>query len=178
MSFDVDFSGLLAKMSQISQAVQQAVEDTVAKAAEEVQEKAIEYASGPMNPDWKARQARTANRDSVKNGGKRVARVFKDNAQYLWYREVMHEGRAEPPWPVSVNTGTFRRAHKSERVGKGVWRVYGDSKVARYFGWVHDGTIHLKPRPTIAKAVQEFKQSGRIKEIVRDMLRKRLQEVR
>jgi len=178
MRMDVDFSRLLSKIQRINSAVQLAVEDTSAKAAEEILEKAIEYASGPMNPDWKAKQARTAQRDSVKNGGKRVAKHFKNNADYLWYREVMHEGKADPPWPVSVNTGTFRRAHKSERIGKGVWRVYGDSKIARYFGYVHDGTIYLKPRPTIGKAVQEFRQSGRIKEIGRQMLRKRLQEVR
>jgi hypothetical protein len=178
MSFDVDFSGLLTKMQRVSQAVQQAVEDTAEKAAEEIHEKAIEYASGPMNPDWKAKQARTAKRDSVRNGGKRIAMHFKDNAEYLWYREVMHEGKSDPPWPVSVNTGTFRRAHRRERVKKGVWRVFGDSKIARYFSHVHDGTIRMKGRPTIGKAVQEFKQSGRIREIGRAMLRKNLQGVR
>ncbi|WP_103110702.1 hypothetical protein [Brevibacillus reuszeri] len=178
MQFDVDFSGLLAKMQRVSQAVQQAVEDTSAKASEEIHEKAIEYASGPMNPDWKAQQARTAKRDNVRNGGKRVVKVFKDNAEYLWYREVMHEGKGDAPWPVSVNTGTFRRAHKRERVGKGVWRVYGDSKISRYFAYVHDGTIRMKGRPTIGKAVQEFNQSGRIKQIGRAMLQKRMQGVR
>jgi len=178
MRMDVDFSRLLSKIQRINNAVQLAVEDTSAKAAEEILEKAIEYASGPMNPDWKAKQARTAQRDSVKNGGKRVDKHFKNNADYLWYREVMYEGKADPPWPVSVNTGTFRRAHKSERIGKGVWRVYGDSKIARYFAYVHDGTIRLKPRPTIRKAVQEFNQSSRIKEIGHQMLRKRLQELR
>ncbi|WP_429845340.1 hypothetical protein [Brevibacillus sp. FIR094] len=177
MGFDVDFSRLLAKMQQVNHAVQQAVEDTAAKAAEEIHEKAIEYASGPMNPDWKAQQARTAKRANVKNGGKRVTKVFKDNAEYMWYREVMQEGRGNAPWPVSVNTGTFRRAHKRERVSKGVWKVYGDSKVAKYFAWVHNGTIRMKPRPTIGKAVQEFNQSGRIQEIARTMIRKRLQGV-
>lgn len=178
MSFDVDFNGLLSKMQRISQAVQEAVEDTSAKAAEEIHEKAIEYASGPMNPDWKAKQARTANRDSVRQGGKRVALHFKDNAEYLWYREVMHEGKGTPPWPVSVNTGTFRRAHRRERIRKGVWRVFGDSKIARYFSYVHDGTIRMKGRPTIGKAVQEFNQTGRIKEIGRTMIKKRLQGVK
>ncbi|WP_309479170.1 HK97-gp10 family putative phage morphogenesis protein [Brevibacillus agri] len=178
MSFDVDYSRLLAKLQNVSHAVQQAVEDTSAKAAEEIHEKAIEYASGPMNPDWKARQARTARRSDVKNGGRRVVKVFKDNAEYLWYREVMREGRTDAPWPVSANTGTFRQAHKRERIGRGVWRVYGDSKTANYFAYVHNGTIHMKPRPTIGKAVQEFKQSRRVQEIGRVMLQKRLREVK
>lgn len=178
MSMDVDFSGLLAKMQRVSQAVTQAVEDTSAKVSEEIHEKAIEYASGPMNPDWKAKQARTAKRGNVKNGGKRITHHFKDNAQYMWYREVMTEGRGNAPWPVSVNTGTYRRAHKRERIRKGVWRVYGDSKIARYFSWVHDGTVRMKGRPTIGKAVQEFNQSGRIKEIGRAMIKKHLQGVK
>ncbi|MGW9128157.1 hypothetical protein ACWGPW_24600 [Paenibacillus chitinolyticus] len=178
MRFDVDYSRLLAKMQRVSQAVQQAVEDTSAKAAEEIHEKAIEYASGPMNPDWKAKQARTAKRKNVRNSGKRVAKVFKNNAKYQWYREVMHEGKGDAPWPVSVNTNTFRSAHKRERVRRGVWRVYGDNKVANYFSNVHDGTIHMKGRPTIGKAVEEFNQSGRIKEIGRAMLQKRMQGVR
>ncbi|MED1954880.1 hypothetical protein [Brevibacillus centrosporus] len=177
MKFDVDFSGLITKMQKVSQAVKQAVEDTSEKASEEIHEKALEYASGPMNPDWKTKQARTAKRSDVKKGGKRISKVFKDNAEYMWYREVMHEGKADPPWPVSVNSGFYRNAHKRERVSMGVWRVYGDSKVANYFAHVHNGTIYMKPRPTIGKAVQEFNQSGRIKEISRTMLQKHLRKV-
>lgn len=174
--FDVDFTRLLSKLQKVSGAVQLAVEDTSAKAAEEILEKSIEFASGPMNPDWKAQQARTAKETTAKQGGKRVTKVFKNNFDYLWYQFVKTEGRADPPWPVSVNTDTFRRAHKSERIGRGIWRVYGDSDVANYFAHVHDGTMHMKGRPTIGKAVQEFKASRRIQEIGRDMMQKRLKE--
>lgn len=175
MPIDADLSGLFDKLQRLSRAAQQTVEDTAEKAAEEIHEKAIEYASGPMNPEWKQRQARTAKLESASQRQRRkVVLHFKDDAQYQWYKEVMHEGRADPPWPVSVNTAHFLRAHKRERIGRGVWRVYGDSSVANYFGYVHDGTIHMKGRPTIGKAVQEFKESRRIREIGRDMLHKNL----
>lgn len=177
MSIEMDFSRFIQKAQRISQAITSAVEETSAKAAEEILEKAIEYASGPMNPEWKQRQARTAKLETAKQRPKRVTQRFKNDAEYQWYREVMHEGKQDAPWPVSVNTNHFRTAHKREKLGRGVWRVYGDSQVANYFKCVHNGTIYLKPRPTIGKAVQEFKESGRVREIAREKIRTKLREV-
>lgn len=177
MPIDMDFSRFFQKVERIQQAVTASVEESSAKAAEEILEKAVEYASGPMNPEWKQRQARTAKMDSANQRPKRITKRFNNDAEYQWYREVVYEGKSDAPWPVSVNTGQFRRAHKSERIGRGVWRVYGDSQVANYFKWVHNGTINVKPRPTIGKAVQEFNGSGRIKEIAREKIRAKLREV-
>ena len=179
MTMDVDLSGLFGKINRLQQAVKESVEETAEKAAEEVLEKAIEYASGPMNPEWKRKMAQTAKSKKTRQQTKRkVVRKFDSDAEYRWYKEVMSEMQSSQPWPVSVNTGTFRRAHRAEKIGPGVWRVFGDSSIAKYFSYVHDGTVHMRGRPTIGKAVQEFKRSERIKEIGRVILHKKLSQIR
>ncbi|RFB35730.1 hypothetical protein [Brevibacillus sp. VP] len=170
----VNGTRFLQRIKQLQSVMSNGVDEVAEHAAREIHEKAVEYASGPMNPEWKQQQARTSQRTAVRNTGKKkIKHTFTNDSEYKWYKEVMTEGK-NAPWPVSVNTGSFRRAHKVTRVRRGVWKVWGDSQVANYFAHVHNGTIRMRGRPTIGKAFQEFRESNRIIHVGKQVFQKKL----
>ena len=61
--------------------------------------------------------------------------------------------------PVTVKTGTLRRAYQVKEISPFLMMHYMDPKIAEYAKFVHYGTKHMAPRPYFKNAVNERRQA-------------------
>jgi hypothetical protein len=173
MPIDSNMSGFLRKMERAARAMEGAPDEIAQEVAYEIHDEAIKNASGP---NYMADFNKEVKADSRRKK-KRLKRKYSDLGSKTFALPFFkYQSSGKLHYPVPVITGTFRRAHKVERVGLGVYRVFGDLNVANYFTNVHDGTSKMEGRPTIDDAAKKIIDSGKAINITRAIVKLRLRE--
>jgi hypothetical protein len=96
-----------------------------------------------------------------------AAKVIMESAQEVYQRtnknlSGMHFAEGEPHpaiMPIAVITGTLRRSLKIIPLSSLVYAIFTDKRIAKYCGWVHDGTKRMRKRPFLRSVIQERRQA-------------------